>query len=192
MPMIDSPYQLLCKAVEKACGFAVSTPSDFDRLSGQVFDFQHVTISISTLKRIWGYAGQSTTPRRFTLDTLSRFVGYKDYANFMESAGQPMESQSQLFLSDALTAEKLSPGTRLQLSWLPDRVCVVEHQGEGQFVVVKAEQTKLQVGDTFKCHLFINHEPLYIDNLQRVNLPPVSYVAGRQNGVTIRLLNLSK
>ncbi len=188
MSMTESPYKLLCEAVEKACGFSVSTPSGFERLSVQVFEYQHVTISVSTLKRIWGYAGLSTTPRMFTLDTLSRFVGYKDYAAFMKTTEVSTDSQSQLFLSDAITADKLSKGVKLQLSWLPNRVCVVEHKGNGEFVVVSAENTKLQEGDTFKCHLFISHEPLYIDHLHRGDLPPVRYVAGRQDGVTIRLL----
>ncbi len=188
MSMTDSPYHLLCQAVEKACGFSVCTPSGFERLSAQVFEFQHATISVSTLKRIWGYAGLTTTPRRFTLDTLSRFVGYKDYEAFLKSNGVTTDSQSQLFLSDALTADKLSKGVKLELSWLPNRVCVVEHQGDGLFVVVSARNTKLHEGDTFKCHLFINHEPLYIDHLHRGSLPPVRYVAGRQDGVTVRLV----
>lgn len=186
--MSESPYQLLCKAVEKACGFSISTPSDFCRLSTQVFESQHITISVSTLKRIWGYAGLSTKPRLFTLDTLARLAGYKDYNAFMESTAHSTDSQSHLFLSDALTADKLTKGARLQLTWLPDRICEVEHLGDGQFVVVTAVNTKLQVGDTFMCHLFINHEPLYIDHLQRGNLPPVRYVAGRQNGVNIQLI----
>ena len=188
MADVESSYQMLCKAVEDACGFRVFTPSDFERLSAMVFKYQHVTISISTLKRIWGYAGQSTHPRLFTLDTLSRFAGYKDYESFMRCSAQPRESQSLLFLSGVLNANMLPKGVRLQLSWLPDRMCVVEHLGGGRFCVVSAENTKLQEGDVFECHLFVNHEPLYIDQLQRGTLPPVSYVAGRQNGVTIRLL----
>ncbi len=186
--MKESTYQLLCEAIEKSCGFPVTTPGDFERLSSKIFDFQHVTISVSTLKRIWGYAGLSTTPRLFTLDTLSRLAGYKDYKAFMESVGQSTVSQSHLFLYDALTADELTKGARLQLSWLPDRLCVVEHLGKGEFTVIQAENTKIKEGDTFKCHLFINHEPLYIDHLQHGDLPPVRYVAGRQDGVTIRLL----
>lgn len=188
MPMTDSTYKLLCKAIEKTCGFRVATPSDFERLSAELFESQRVTVSTSTLKRIWGYAGQTAHPRLFTLDTLSRFAGYKDYDAFLKSSGQVTESQSQLFLSDALTVNTLPKGVRLQLSWLPDRICVVEHLGSGRFRVENAENTKLQEGDIFECHLFINHEPLYIDQLQRGNLPPVRYVAGRQNGVTIRLI----
>ena len=176
----------LCEAIEKVVGFSVDTPADFERVSTLVFEWQHVTVSTSTLKRLWGYAGQTTTPRRYTLDTLARFVGYKDYEAFMKTTTQPTDTQSHLFLSDAFTADMLQRGDRLHLSWLPDRICVVEHQGGGLFRVVEARNAKLVVGDTFECHLFINHEPLYIDCLRRGSLPPMSYVAGRRDGVTIR------
>lgn len=178
----------LCQAVEASAGFKMMTPSDFERLSSLIFEWQHVTMSTSTLRRIWGYAGQTTVPRAFTLDTLARFAGNKDYETFCQSQGQRMDVQSQLFLSDTFTIDMLKPGSRLHLTWEPDRICVIEHQGDGVFCVVKAENTKLQEGDRFECHLFINHEPLYIDRLHRGTLPPMSYVAGRQKGVNVRLL----
>ena len=177
-------------AIEKMAGFKVSTVGDFDRLAALIFEPQHVSISSSTLKRLWGYAGQETRPRQYTLDLLARFVGYKNFDAYERSCGRkPMESQSQLFLSDALTTDVLETGARLLLTWLPDRRCVVEHQGNGRFRVVEAVNTKLSVGDTFECHLFINHEPLYIDRLMHNGLPPISYVAGRLDGITVRLLS---
>lgn len=181
--------ECLCLAVEKSAGFKMASPSDFDRLSSLIFEWQHITISTSTLRRIWGYAGQTTVPRTFTLDTLARFAGNKDFEAFCQSQGEHVDVQSQLFLSDSFTVDMLNIGSRLHLSWQPDRVCIIEYQGNGVFKVVKAENTKLQEGDTFECHLFINHEPLYIDRLKRGNLPPMSYVAGRIDGVTIRRLN---
>ena len=178
----------LCEAVEKLVGCKMTTPSNFEMLRNRIIEWQHVTISASTLKRIWGYAGQTTEPRVIMLDTLARLVGYKDFDAFCQGQARGAEVESQLFLSGTINADQLEPGANLHLSWQPDRVCIVEHQGGGVFRVVKAENTKLQENDTFECHLFINHEPLYIDRLCRGSLPPVSYVAGRQNGVTVRII----
>ena len=70
-----------------------------------------------------------------------------------------------------------------------DRRCVVTHLGNGRFRVDEAENSKLSVGDTFECHLFINHEPLFLDKVIRQNQQsPLYYVAGQRNGVIIRKL----
>lgn len=179
---------LLRQAIEKVSGITVHTPSDYERLSNLIFSQQHTTVSASTLKRLWGYAGQDTRPRVFTLDVLARFVGYKDFNAFETAAGHGMQQQSQLFLTNALTADRLAEGDRLLLTWHPDRRCVIEYLGSGQFRVTEAQNTKLSVGDTFECHLFINHEPLYIDRLIHNGLPPMSYVAGRIDGVVAKRL----
>ena len=185
----ENYIQGLLNAVERTAGFKLSAVSDFDQLATLIFDQLHISISVSTLKRLWGYAGLETRPRQYTLDILARFVGYKSFGAYEESCGRrPMESQSQLFLSDALTTDTQDAGARLLLTWMPDRRCVVEHLGNGHFRVMEALNTKLSVGDTFECHLFINHEPLYIDRLMHNGLPPISYVAGRLDGISVRLL----
>jgi hypothetical protein len=184
----ETTVMLLCQAIEKVSGITLHTPSDYERLSSVIFDQQHITVSSSTLKRLWGYAGQEAHPRAFTLDVLARFVGYKDYGSFTESMGRGQQQQSQLFLANTLTADRLAVGDRLQLTWHPDRLCIVEHLGCGQFRVTEAQNTKLSVGDTFECHLFINHEPLFIDRLIHNGLPPMSYVAGRMDGIVAKKL----
>ena len=70
-------------------------------------------------------------------------------------------------------------------SWLPDRCCLIEHLGHGEFRIVEAVNTKLSIGDTFTFHLFINNEPAYLDNLIHNGQGPMRYVAGRQSGVLV-------
>ena len=86
----------------------------------------------------------------------------------------------------------LAVGDRLLLTWHPDRRCVIEHQGSGQFRVAEAENTKLAVGDTFECALMMEGEPLYVGNLTHLladgsTMGPVSYLAGKQGGVTFEV-----
>jgi len=179
----------LCKQVEQTANITVSTPNDFEWLSGIIFQQLRTSVSVSTLKRLWGYAGQEANPRRNTLDILAKFVGYKNYEAFESAFNDNNEPQSQMFLADAISAEDLDDGDRLQLTWLPDRRCVVTHLGNGRFRVDEAENSKLSVGDTFECHLFINHEPLFLDKVIRQNQQsPLYYVAGQRNGVIIRKL----
>ena len=120
----DNHILLLREAMEKKAGRHMHTPKDFDFLSESIFESLHQKVSATTLKRLWGYAGQDTKPRMFTLDLLARFAGYRDYGAFEKSIGNEGEQQSQLFLSDTITADMLAVGDRLLLTWHPDRRCV--------------------------------------------------------------------
>jgi len=55
--------------------------------------------------------------------------------------------------------------------------------------VMEAEKTKLSVGDTFKCDIFIEGEPLYLNNLVHEGRPPMVYVAGKKGGIRFLLKN---
>lgn len=163
----------------------MKTPRDFDRLSEMVFGRTRERVSTSTLKRLWGYVDNGVRPRAFTLDVLARFAGYESYDAFVKRNGKP---ESNIVLERRLAVDGLTVGARLKFTWLPDRMCVVEHRGGGRFVVLSVENAKLSVGDTFTCHLMIEHEPLFIDNLVHSGGEPTAYVAGREHGVSFELI----
>lgn len=70
--------------IEQTLGHSLQTPKDFAHLCAVLFEQQHVSISVSTLKRYWGYvqSSQSYRPNRYTLRILSRFAGYADWEAF--------------------------------------------------------------------------------------------------------------
>ena len=78
--------QLLREAVEQKVGRKISTPKDFTFLSEHIFEEIHISISPTTLKRIWGYVQNANTFRSSSLNTLAVFVGYQDWDNFLASA----------------------------------------------------------------------------------------------------------
>ena len=61
--------------------------------------------------------------------------------------------------------------------------CTFRYLGKEQFVVEEAENSKLKVGDTFYCNLFILGEPLYLSRLVQGNNPPVDFVVGNKGGL---------
>ena len=71
--------------VEGAIERKMKTPKDFDFLSECILEKYHERISPTTLKRIWGYLSESTTPRKSTLDILSQLVGYDNWKDFCEN-----------------------------------------------------------------------------------------------------------
>ena len=71
----------------------MKTPKDFEYLSECIFEKFHEKISPTTLKRLWGYLPESTTPRKSTLDILSMFVGYDNWKDFCKK--NPIEEEKR-------------------------------------------------------------------------------------------------
>ena len=182
--------KILIQRIEEVTGQHYDSPKDFDKLSQQIFFKTEEMVSPSTLKRLWGYIDSASSPRSYTLDVLARFLGYRDYEAFKVD-NEHADVQSDITLCDKVSCEDLAVSDLLELSWLPNRLCRIEHLGGGGFRVVEAQNTKLSVGDTFFCSLFLSHEPLFVDKLMHGGNGPFVYVAGKKDGITVRRLRPS-
>ncbi|MCR5131467.1 MAG: hypothetical protein K6C10_08430 [Prevotella sp.] len=114
---------------------------------------------------------------------MSHYLGYTDYITFCQWYSKNKEEQSDQVLASHLSTKELEPGTKLVLTWYPERRCVVQLREDGSYIILEAENTKLSVGDTFQCELFIDGEPLYMNQLIHEGRPPMVYVAGKVNGI---------
>ncbi|MBQ6032277.1 MAG: hypothetical protein IJL29_04555, partial [Prevotella sp.] len=81
---LDYKRRILCEAVEKTINLKMRTPKDFDYLREQIYQKLSVLISQTTLKRIWGYITEDSTPRDSSLTVLAQFAGFPDYETFCE------------------------------------------------------------------------------------------------------------
>ena len=176
--------QLLRDKIEDMTGHRMNLPRDFVWLSERISDRIHERISASTLRRFWGYANERVAASKYTKDALARFLGFADFAAFSTSCGKG-EVQSQIVLNEPLSSETLYRGQMLKLSWLPDRFCIVRHEGHGRFTVEDSANTRLSKGDTFVCNLFINHEPAYLHAWKHGDNDAATYAIGKKNGVII-------
>lgn len=181
---------ILTKEVERIVGHQLTEARDFEQLSHLLLSHTRERLSPTTLKRFWGYLkNEEVDTRLHTLDVLARFVGYRDYEDFCTKADQLDEVQSGVKTEERITSEELKRGQRLIITWRPDRRIMIRHKGEGRFEIVEAVNTKLSVGDTFRCHLMIQHEPLYLDEVMHQGMPAMVYVAGQKDGVVIEVCN---
>lgn len=173
----------LCREIEQGIGREMRTPRDFDWLSGLIDGRISVRLSPTTLKRTWGYLQNPAHPSQWTMDALAQFAGYKDFASYASADRATL--QSNFIVKERIDTEQLPTGSQLRITWLPNRECVEEHQGNGNFVVKSARNTKLAEGDTFTCHLMIQGEPLFLDHVVHKGLASLGFVAGKRDGVTI-------
>lgn len=170
--------------IESNVSRKIRTPYDFEFLAGAIWERLHENLSPTTLKRLWGYIDGADTTRRTTLCLLSQFLGYVDWESYLESLRERNDIQSEAFLGEGIRTEELQAGDLIELTWLPNRAVVIRYRGEMCFEVVKAENAKIHVGDTFSCAFFMVGQPLYIDNLRQGANAPVAYVAGQRTGLT--------
>lgn len=175
--------ELLKKHIEQMIGQPVKTPKDFTLLAEKIFGRIHVQLSPTTLKRLWGYLNEPVAPRPSTLNYLAQFLGYSNLASFCESVQCPLDPQSHLVIGRMIAAEQIPLRAHIRLTWAPERVCEIVHEGSGRFSVLHSQKTKLQAGDTFECKLFIEQEPLYLYNLTHLGQAIPAYVAGKKDGI---------
>lgn len=173
--------QRLIEHVETVTGRKVQTPRDFDFLYHQIEGFTNENISISTLKRIWGYTKSDYKFSSYTLDILARMIGYSCYDAFLEEKSEI--PSSQFFVNQKLYSEALEPGEKIKLTWKPKRVVVIEYKGHNKFIVKSSENSKLQIGDTFHCSQFMEYEPLILTHIIREGIAPCDYICGKQEGI---------
>lgn len=73
---------------------------DFEALSERIFAETSVSLSVSTLKRIWGKVRYDSAPTATTLNTLAQFVGFENWRELRkkpvlvdEETNQPLPAQ---------------------------------------------------------------------------------------------------
>ena len=184
---IDRPeiYELRLR-IEASIKRKIETPADFDFLRGIIWERTHEQISKSTLKRLWGYVDGVDNARNSTLNVLSKALGYENWDAFILKLKSENMDNSDLVMSESVSSGDLKIGDRLMIAWQPNRVCLLNYMGDNQFEVMESQNSKLKVGDTFRCGLFILGEPVYINDLRQNNGTgePKLFVIGNKSGLT--------
>lgn len=178
----------LRKAVEVRFGKPLTVHADFLTLVAEIEMLQRQHISESTLERVWGYStrGYNTVSLR-TLDVLSRYAEGCDWQEFCEKLASEGGCESELFNTEHIHTNNLAVGDRLQIGWLPDRLCRIRYLGEGRFVAEECLNCKMQPGDRFLCHQFTLGKEAQLADFRRGgndSSEGQTYVIGTQHGLT--------
>lgn len=186
----DSLIERLKEYVENVAGFVMSTPKDFENLAQYIFNETGSLLSPTTLKRMWGYLREKElqTPRLSTLNILSKYVGYINYATFCKLQEKDCECVSDFLTNNCLQAKSLLKGDKVKLFWEPDRCVTVQYIGLCMFKVLASRNSKLSVDDVFICERIVENQPLMLSNLIHENGDPVNYICGKKGGVKFQTI----
>ena len=170
-------------------GRTLESPADFEYLSEQIQKKTGEYLSPTAWKRLFGHIPYEGQPRPATLSILARYAGYNGWQDYIDK----QHVESGYIVAKRIAATELIKGQKINLAWNPNRECLVEHIGEGRFVVLHAKNCKLQIGDQFTTTQFILGQPLTATNVVSVREPlqQDTYIAGAKTGLTkIELLNV--
>lgn len=167
--------------IEKMVEKKMQSPRDFNYLCSQVEGFVNEKISISTLKRIWGYTASSHKFSQHSLDMLSRMVGYSCWEAFLSETDDA--PSSHFIVCKRLFSKSLETGEKVKLTWLPNRIILLEYKGDNRFTILESTNSKLQAGDNFYCEQFVANEPIILSHLTRPGIQPCDYICGKTGGI---------
>lgn len=172
----------LKEEIELKFGRRISTPSVFDSLLLDIKKDTGKELSLSTLKRIWGYVEYPHRPRLDTLSILSQYLGYKDWKDYI-SSHSPTDF-SDFLNKDIIESKKLKVGEVIQISWAPNRICILQYLGDLRYEVKSALNSKIKDGDIFSCSIIAKGEPLMCSSIVRNGQPLAEcYIAARSRGL---------
>lgn len=191
---IEKPeYEDIRRTIEDVTGRKMQTPKDFDLLAVRIYERTNTLLSVSTLKRFWGYVakedGGRGEMRQSTLNVFAAYVGFADWDAFCNrnNSGEAKETSNLFYGQKQISTDKLKPGDALVVMWKPDRCVTVRYSGNDVWVVTESRNSKLSVGDTFNCHIFVEHQPLVLIDLVHNGLPPCGYICGKDGGITFQM-----
>jgi len=174
----------LLAQVEKKFGKTVSTPADYYELSQALLSIKR-SISVATLKRLWGYVSDIRQPREATLDALACYVGRQGYEDFCQWLKDSTAYNSSFFLTKQLSISDLNVDETIEIGWAPNRIIHLRYLGNALFKVEESQNSKLQAGDCFETGGFVIGQPLVLPYILRDGERTPAYMAGKSGGLTL-------
>ena len=174
----------LCRDLEQRIGQKLQSPADFQLLIQHIWEKQHAVLSLSTIKRLWGYVESNGAPRLSTLNTLAQFLDFADWHTYLVKLEQRGGIESAMCMDEGIQTTDLQVGDLIAVAWQPNRQCIFRYLGDNQFIVEESKNAKLQQGTTFSAARFMIGQPMYLDNILLADGTRTSYVAGKHHGLT--------
>lgn len=166
-------------------GYVPATPTEFNEVTVEIERKTGCSISLSSVKRIWGYVRYEGFPSVTTLNNLAKYNGYKNWEDFLTSKlFVRMTEDSGFFEESVVNPIDLNPGDRIALKWGKDKSCEIECILPMRFRVVKAENIKLQTGDVFTLHTLCLGHPIYLSDIVRGETRLPAYIGAKKGGLS--------
>ncbi len=186
----DIALKNLINITNRNIGFIPSSPTDFNNLSRLIEEKTNLKISLSSIKRLWGYVDYNNFPSSTTLNTLSRFNGYENWKTFLSKQEIHDAECSEYLTEEMVNTDTLQPGDILTICWENDKFCVLEYLSEQRFRTIEAENIKIKPEDNFRLQTLCIGLPFTATDIIRGTEKIPGYIGAKKNGIrSIRIKN---
>ena len=183
----NNALEALVRITNEKLGYEPTTPSEFNDLLRRIQKTTGDSLSLSSIKRLWGYVKYNGDFSQTTLNILARFNGMKDWESFKKSIEREVsvtnDEDSGFHPDTMVDTGKYKPGDRFELGWNDRKGCEMECVEHMRFRVVKSHNIKLKEGDIVTLHTLCIGHPIYVSDIQRGDLHFASYIGARKSGL---------
>lgn len=182
--MTFSPYirELLSERLRRP----IRVSADCEQLTLDIESLTGEHLGVNTVKRLLGFIEDERTPRTSTLDVIARYLGFDSWEELRLFDDKSNSSFGAT--DDELPLSSLSVGQSVLITYLPDRRLTMEYQGNGRFIVLSSENSKLQTGDVLTITHIVKGYPLLVSEVRRVGQSLGSFTAGKSQGINFECL----
>jgi hypothetical protein len=175
-------YSILKDKIIAKYGAEIRYAKDCDVLADIISNETKQLISGSTLKRLFGIIPGVKEPRLYTLDLISKYIGYANYDDFVEQIQTNESSKFESF--QEININNLKTKEKIKFEYEPERLIIAEYESESQFRILESVNSKLKVNDIIKFNQIVLNYPLFINEVIRDNEKMGAYTAGTLSGNT--------
>ncbi len=167
--------------IEQVFGKEIRYPLDCEALAIDIMQKCNERVSASTLKRFFGFIA-GTEPRTYTLDVIAKYIGYKNWDEYLDTLTGKNES-SEFINIEEIKATDLTTNDTFEFCYEPMRKVVFQYK-DSQCVVLESINSKLQKDDLFVFSSITIDYPLLISSVIRNSIDLGALTLGKVSGIT--------
>jgi len=173
---------IIKKLLEVKLDKEIRYSSDIEHLSFDIEKYTNQRIGVNTLKRLFGQIEGVKEPRLYTLDTIARYLDFKNWDELVESFDQ--SGNSDFSTIEEIEVTKLTKGDKVQFKYTPDRCVTLGFLDDNRFEVIESLNSKLHLGDIVEINHFVLNYPIIANNVERNGVSLGKFTAGKVSGIT--------
>ncbi|MCC8174245.1 MAG: hypothetical protein LIO65_07720 [Odoribacter sp.] len=155
----SEPLKYLRELIEQKFGIRPDTVNPVQKLLDGIINFDpKESISLNTIRKIWGYDEHKSSLRASTLDILAKAAQEDDFKSWNEFIQKYQEIKTSLFYFDDSiindAEEDLSVGEVLILGFSPKRFVKVKYKGFCEFEVIESKGSCFRKGNIIEARWF--------------------------------------
>jgi hypothetical protein len=172
---------IIKEKIEQKFNSPVRYSKDCENLANAISNETRSKISGSTIKRIFGIIPTNHTPSLYTLDVISKYLGYPNFDELINEFRAPIKSNN-LLLKELIVSD-VNFEERLEVHYDKNHFIAFKRKDTCNFETLESNDKRLAVGDTFTFKQINLNYPLFIENLIRGEQAKGDAILGKIYGV---------